>query len=206
MNQQTGASGRHLKKLALAVGCTVAALHSTGSAAATIEEIIVTSQKTEENIQTTPIAITALTGELMDKKGITDMRGIIDASPSITTTPFPGAAVMPTVYMRGQGAILPMSITTDSPIGIYEDGFYIARPQSSVFDLADLERVEILRGPQGTLWGKNTTGGAINLISKEPSGEFNFSQKLTFGNEARFRSLTISICPEWAISRPRSPT
>jgi len=195
MKPSSKATRHTLKKLALAVGCGTLALHGASALAAAIEEVIVTSQKTEENIQTTPIAITALTSETLEKKGITDMRGIIASSPSITTTPFPGAAIMPTLYMRGQGAILPMSITTDSPIGIYQDGFYIARPQSSVFDLSDLERVEILRGPQGTLWGKNTTGGAINLISKEPSGEFNLRQKLTFGNMGIFRSLTTIDLP-----------
>lgn len=83
-----------------------------------------------------------------------------------------------TLYMRGSGVQDVGQITIDTAIGLYQDGFYISRGQLVTFDLADVERVEVLRGPQGTRYGRNTTGGAVNLISKKPTGEFGYRQEL----------------------------
>src|SRR5207237_1420801 len=76
-------------------------------------------------------------------------------------------------------------------------GFVLARPNLMSFDLADLDRVEILRGPQGTLYGRNTTGGTINIISKAPTGEFGFKESLDFGSRNLFRTLTTVNLPKW---------
>jgi iron complex outermembrane receptor protein len=161
-----------------------------------VEEVVVTAQKREENIQTTPLAISALSGDAMAAMGITDFSGVVKASPALTFTPYPSSSNTLILYMRGQGVSDPMQITADGSVGLYTDGFYIARPQSSTVDLADVERVEVLRGPQGTLYGRNTTGGAVNLISKKPTGEFGFKQSLSFGNRDYFRSLTSVNLPE----------
>jgi len=162
-----------------------------------IEEIVVTAQKREEKLQNVPIAITALSGEELTRKGITTFEGVAQATPSITFVPYNNSSNTLTVYMRGQGFIDPGQITADGAVGLYEDGFYVGRPQASTFDLADIERVEVLRGPQGTLYGRNTTGGAVNLISKAPSGEFGFKETLDFGNRNLFRSLTAVDLPAW---------
>jgi iron complex outermembrane receptor protein len=160
-----------------------------------LEEVIVTAQKQEENIQTVPLAITAMTSAQLESMGVTDFSGVAAASPSITFVPYPGSSNTLILYMRAQGSENPMSISSDGSVGLYEDGFYIARPQASTFDLADVERVEILRGPQGTLYGRNTTGGAVNLVSKQPQGEFGVKQEFRFGTRNLFRSLTAIDLP-----------
>jgi len=168
-----------------------------GSAAAEgIEEVTVTAQKREENLQTTPIAISAMTGDTLKNMGVTSIEGVAKASPSISFTPYPSSSNVLIMYMRGQGVSDPMQITSDGSVGMYEDGFYLSRAQASTFDLADIERVEVLRGPQGTLYGRNTTGGAVNLISKKPTGEFGFKQDFTFGSRNLFRSLTTVDLPK----------
>ena len=162
-----------------------------------IQEIIVTAQKTEENLQAVPVAISAFTQEELANFGITSFEGIATTSPYITFTPYSGSSNMLVLYMRGQGVIDPGQITTDSSIGLYKDGFYISRPQATSFQFGDVERVEVLRGPQGTLYGRNTTGGAINLVTRRPSGEFGFREELSFGERDQFRSLTVLDLPRW---------
>ncbi|HSB95457.1 MAG TPA: TonB-dependent receptor, partial [Spongiibacteraceae bacterium] len=185
------------KSLAVAVGCsylTAAAVHADN---ARVEEVIVTAQKHEENIQTVPLAISALTADDLQVRGITSFEGVAKSSPSIAMTPYPTSSTLLILYMRGQGVADANQITADGSVGLYEDGFYISRPQAATFDLADVERVEVMRGPQGTLYGRNTTGGAVALIGKQPTGEFGFKQDLTFGSLDQFRSLTTVNLPKW---------
>lgn len=186
-----------LNKLVVSIGAALTAMHISNGWSAAIEEVIVTAQKREENIQTTPIAISAMTSQALENRGVVSFDGIAKASPSITFTPYPTSSNTLMLFMRGQGVSDPGQITHDGSVGLYENGFYIARPQASTFDLADLERVEILRGPQGTLYGRNTTGGAVNLITKDPTGEFGFKQNFTFGTRDQFRSLTTVNLPSW---------
>ncbi|MBA6412227.1 TonB-dependent receptor [Parahaliea sp. F7430] len=166
-----------------------------GSAQAQIEEVVVTAQKRSENLQETPIAISALTSNDMEKRGILDYDDIVKSMPTLSQTPYPSSDLL-ILYMRGQGVSDPMQVTSDGSVGLYIDGLYISRPQGALFDLAGLERVEVLRGPQGTLYGRNTTGGAVNLITAKPTGEFGFKQSLSFGSRDYFRSLTTVDLPE----------
>jgi iron complex outermembrane receptor protein len=165
--------------------------------AAAIEEVTVTAQKREENLQTTPIAISALSADQLQNMGITGFDGLARSSPSISFTPYPSSTNLLIMYMRGQGVSDAMQITSDSSVGLYNDGFYMSRPQAATADIADIERIEVLRGPQGTLYGRNTTGGAVNFISKKPTGEFGFKQDLTMGTLDEFRSLTTVNLPKW---------
>jgi len=166
-----------------------------------LEEVVVTAQKRQEKLQDVPIAITAVTSEELQTKGITDFPAVLREMPTIYAVPFLGGSTGSlNVSMRGLGSALggnADSIDIEGSVGLYLDGFYLARSQAMAFDLADVERVEVLRGPQGTLYGRNTTGGAINLISKKPTGEFGLKQTLDFGNRNEFRSVTAINLPKW---------
>src|SRR3989338_3660669 len=139
----------------------------------TIEEIIVTAQKREENLQETPVSVTPFTSGNLEDRGFTDLMMIADATPNMQFLAG-GAATggnnEALVYLRGIGQSN-HSIIFDSGVGIYLDGVYLARSQGGVLDLFDIERIEVLRGPQGTIFGKNTVGGAVNVITRKPTGE-----------------------------------
>jgi iron complex outermembrane receptor protein len=166
------------------------------SSAPALEEIVVTAQKRTERLQDVPIAITAMTADELEKRGVVSFEGVAANTPSVVVAPAFASANSLIVYMRGQGVNNP-DINTEGGVGIYVDGFYVARANATTFDLADIERVEVLRGPQGTLYGRNTTGGAINVISKAPSGEFGLKEALTVGNRNMIRSLTTLDLPAW---------
>ena len=176
-------------------GCAPASLLAQEQPA--LEEVIVTAQKQEQKLQDVQIAITALSGEDLENRGITSFAGVAQSSPSISFAPYPAASDTLILYMRGQGEADPAPVNSNPAVGLYEDGFLIARPSVSTFDLADIERVEVLRGPQGTLYGRNTTGGAVNLVTRKPSGELGLRESLDFGNRSLFRSLTTVDLPAW---------
>tara|TARA_R110002167_G_scaffold20049_10_gene73806 strand:+ start:7025 stop:9541 length:2517 start_codon:yes stop_codon:yes gene_type:complete len=160
-----------------------------------LEEVIVTAQKKAESLQDTPISLTAFGSERLEIEGISSLGDIGSKVPSLTIEPFPINNATLRIFIRGIG-ISDAQITQDPPVGIYVDGVYIARSTGTALDVADLERIEILRGPQGTLYGRNTTGGAINLITKKPTTDtLEFKQKLTFGNRDLFTSKTMVNIP-----------
>ena len=161
-----------------------------------LEEVIVTAQKREESLQDAPLAISAITADVLETKGIKDFSGLATATPSIYFSQYPTSGNALMLFMRGQGNGDPAQITGDGSVGLYVDGIYIARAQGSTFDIADVERVEVLRGPQGTLYGRNTTGGAVNIITKKPTGEFGFKQQFSYGSRDYFRSLTSIDLPK----------
>ncbi len=162
-----------------------------------VEDIVVTAERRSANLQRTPIAITAITAAGLQASGITDIRGVVQAAPSLYFAPYPSSNTTLVLFMRGQGIGDPNIITKDGGVGLYVDGVYQSRPQAAAFDLADVERVEVLRGPQGTLYGRNTTGGAINIISKKPTGEFGASGLLSLGNLDYRRALVNLDLPEF---------
>lgn len=159
-----------------------------------LEDIIVTAQKRSENLQETPIAITALTEQGMQKRGMSNISQLSSYTPALvfdTTSAVSGSSSAAAITIRGIGQT-DYSMTTEPGVGIYIDGIYMARSIGGVMDTLDLERVEILRGPQGTLFGRNTIGGAISMISKKPSEEFSGNGELTVGNFHRL-DLRVSI-------------
>ena len=156
------------------------AISVNAQSAGVLEEVVVTAQKKEENLQDTPIAITAITESTIDDLDIANVVDLAGMAPNVHIINTPSNNTAATIAMRGGVTINP-AITWEPTVGMYLDGVYLGKGQGSIFDVVDIERVEILRGPQGTLYGRNTLGGAINLISKKPSGA-GTSSKLTIGN------------------------
>jgi iron complex outermembrane receptor protein len=129
-----------------------------------MEEIVVTARKRAEPLQEVPISAKAFTEFDIQELGIRDLADIQYQTPNLTITPFPAVSADASISMRGQSQFEPV-ITLDPAVGIYMDGVYMGRATAALLNLVDLERVEVLMGPQGTLYGRNTTGGVINLIS-----------------------------------------
>jgi len=144
-----------------------------------IEEVIVTAERRAVNLQSVAVAVTAFTGEEMDAQGIVDIKGITERTPGFTMGVFnPG---QPQFYIRGIGSNED-GAGGDQSVIVFVDEVYIGRSAGSDFQLFDLERVEVLRGPQGTLFGKNVIGGAVSLISKKPTEETVMKFEGTVGN------------------------
>ena len=154
-----------------------------------LEEMVVTARRREESLQDTPISITAFSGDMLEQRQITSLSGIGPFTPNLmfdTGATFSGANSSASVFIRGIGQV-DFTLTTEPGVGIYLDGVYISQTIGSVLDLVDIERVEVLRGPQGTLFGRNTIGGAINVTSKKPSTEkLDADIKMTVGEDSRF--------------------
>ena len=145
-----------------------------------LQEITVTARRQEESLQDTPVSVTAVSGELLDKLNIQDMTNVSEFVPNLTIAHQPSSTTATSISLRGIGQTEPAA-TAEQGVGLYLDGVYIARTAGAVFDLVDLERIEVLRGPQGTLFGRNTTGGAVQLVSKKPADEFGIEEKLSYG-------------------------
>lgn len=152
--------------------------------------IIVTAQKRDQNVQDVPIAITALGGQFLESRGIDSIDKIGAIAPNVKIERAPASKSISQIAIRGSVTINP-AITWEPAVGLYLDGVYIAKAQGSIFDIADLERVEILRGPQGTLYGRNALAGAVNLVTKKPSGEAGGLVEVTYGsfNEMMVRGV-----------------
>ncbi len=146
--------------------------------------IIVTARKREENLQDTPIAITAITGDELANRGAADLTDIAAFAPNVDISSSPsgaGGGGNSQITIRGVGQ-QDFLITTDPGVGVYIDGVYFARSTGGVLDLVGLERAEVLRGPQGTLFGRNTIGGAISLVSRRPSNDGGGFAEVAVGN------------------------
>lgn len=183
--------GKTALALAIAASCSASITYAQGveGKALSLEEVLVTAEKREESLQETPISILAFSAEKLARFGVTDLGDISGLAPNVEITPFPISRSSLIVFMRGVGNNDSQS-TQDPAVGVYIDGIYMARSIGLTSDVADLERIEVLRGPQGTLYGRNTTGGAINLITAKPSDEAGISQTVSRGNRGYWKSLT----------------
>ena len=149
-----------------------------------IEEVTVTARRREESLQEVPVSITAYTAADITDMGITNITNISEMTTNLIIVPTTGGNDASDVCMRGL-CRTDFTITEDPMVGIYLDGVYIGKAVGSLFDIAQLERVEVLRGPQGTLYGKNTVGGAVILHTRKPGDEVGGELSLTAGNFGR---------------------
>lgn len=163
--------------------------------APSLGEIVVTAQKREQNLQDVPISITALTSSTLAVNRIENVRDLSALAPNFTVRPAPGGTAGPSYSMRGIVS-LATAPGSDKGISLYLDGVYVGHTSGSIFELADIERIEVLKGPQGTLFGRNATGGAISVVTQNPTGEFGIRQDFSYGNYNQFRSKTRLDLPK----------
>lgn len=156
-------------------------------------EIIVTARKRSENLQETPVAITAMNAEMLEAREVNNVAQVAKFAPNVNMSPvanISGSSATITAFIRGVGQT-DFNITVDTGVGIYVDGVYVARSVGALLDMTDIADVQILRGPQGTLFGKNTIGGAIVVNSVQPQHEFDLKLEAATGrfNRADFKGM-----------------
>ena len=147
---------------------------------AALGDIIVTARKREESLQDVPISVTAVSGEKLEEMGVPDVVAIGQSMPNVTLEASRATNTTLTAFIRGVGQQDPVA-GFEGGVGIYLDDVYLARPQGTVFDIYDVERIEVLRGPQGTLYGRNTIGGAVRYITRRLSDETELGLKVAVG-------------------------
>ena len=167
--------------LAISLSATAAVAQTSTNAAALasaeessdqggIEEIVVTAQKRAENVQDVPIAISAFSSSTLRERAVNDVSALGAIAPNVNLdggTPFSGSSAVLSATIRGIGSD-DFAFNIDPGVGIYLDGVFLARTVGANQDLPDVERIEVLKGPQGTLFGRNTIGGAISIVTHNP--------------------------------------
>jgi iron complex outermembrane recepter protein len=200
-NCETSAVYKHARKLGVALplaflasNAAVAAPEETG-----LNDIVVTAEKRETNLQTTPISIAVLGAQDLEDRHVQSLGDLIGAGvPSLRLTPYASRPFSLIVNMRGVGVMLDANQPARDPgVGVYVDGVYLGRPQGLNSALYDIESIEVLKGPQGTLFGRNTEGGALNIITKKPSGKFGLDLTAGIGNFGRHEGAFHLNVPEY---------
>lgn len=173
---------------------TKAAVAKERGATVEVEEITVVAQKREENIQEVPISITAVTAERLEQHRVTDLISLSELTPNVRINAQAHGEVSANITIRGAGQ--PSGAVSVQPAaGLYVDGFYIAKVAGSNLDLQDLERAEVLRGPQGTLYGRNTIAGALNMITHKPSEQRAITLQTEAGNYETYKGRVTFNLP-----------
>ncbi|HKX77313.1 MAG TPA: TonB-dependent receptor [Novosphingobium sp.] len=165
------------------------------SEAASAFDIVVTAQKREQLLQDVPVAVSVVTQESLQANRIVNIRDLDGLTPGLSVRKQSGGNALSSFSMRG------ILTSGDAPardrgIGMYIDGVYIGNAFGSMMSMPDIAQIEVLRGPQGTLFGRNSTGGAISITTREPDGKFRFKQGVTLGNYHHIRSVTSVSSPQ----------
>ena len=168
--------------LQMATAVCLIALPAFTSAQSVLEEIVVTAQKREQNLQDVSVAVTAFSGDAVEKLGFQEGLDIIQHVPNMNYFAIFGKDVNPSMQLRGLG-LVNFSDSWEAPVSTYTDGVYIGNPSASGVQLFDLERIEVLRGPQGTIYGRNTTGGLVHYITRKPTEELDVRFSAQFGSD-----------------------
>lgn len=171
---------------ALAIAVAAAALPVSLPSYGVLEEVIVTAQKREQSNQEVPISIVALGADALQARGIENPSDLLGQVPGLGGINSPGSRGTTSITIRGVAGGSAANLSLDPAVGMYMDGVFIGKMAGVSTDVAELERVEILRGPQGTLYGRNATGGAINYVSRKPTGEFGVRAIGTAGDYGLF--------------------
>jgi len=159
---------------------------ASGSSAS-VAEIIVTAQRREENLQRVPVAVTAYDAKALEQRQLGSVADVAQTAPNVQyTAGVLGSGASANITIRGIGQYDSIT-TTDPGVGVYLDGVYLARTTGASLDLGDVERVEVLRGPQGTLFGRNTIGGALNITTQPPTDTYGGQVEVTVGNLDRYQ-------------------
>src|ERR1700736_6105942 len=169
-----------------------------------LAEIVVTAEKRSENVQRVPIAITAFTGQDLEQRGVVDIHSLSNMTANVNLdagSPFSGTSSVLAASIRGIGQD-DFALNLDPGVGVYIEGVYLARTVGANQNLLDVERVEILKGPQGTLFGRNTIGGAISIVTRDPGKEFTVKGDVTTGSRQRFDAKVSFDVPftDWILS------
>lgn len=185
-----------VRVLALSAAMGPMVVHAQSAAAldaeqsTTVPEIVVTAQKRSESAQTVPIAISAFSASALQERAVGSVSQLSGLSPNVNLdagTPFSGSPAVLAAFIRGIGSD-DFAFNIDPGVGIYVDGVYLARSVGANQDLLDVERVEILKGPQGTLFGRNTIGGAISVVTRSPGKDLAFKGDLSTGSFNLFQA------------------
>jgi len=150
-----------------------------------LEEIIVTAERRESNVQDVPAAVSAFDATELERRQATNVIDVMSNVPNLMVSNNPGQATSTTIFLRGIGSTESI-VTLDTAIGFYLDDVYFARQGVNNLSMFDVERVEVLRGPQGTLYGRNTSGGAVRVITKRPDEQFGGLVQGSFGEYDRW--------------------
>ena len=200
-----------INRIAVRYGLSIVALtfattsHAQESAASSpqtgetagIADIVVTAQKRSQSVQEVPIAISAFGGEALAERQIADVSAIGNIAPNVNLdagTPFSGSTAVLGAFIRGIGQN-DFAVNVDPGVGVYLDGIYLARTVGANVDLPDVERVEILKGPQGTLFGRNTIGGAISVVTRDPTADLHVQGNITTGRYNRLDAAAVVDIP-----------
>ncbi|HEU4704184.1 MAG TPA: TonB-dependent receptor plug domain-containing protein, partial [Sphingomicrobium sp.] len=161
------------------------------AAAASDSEIVVTARRRNEILLDVPIAVTAYSGEQLERQGALDITDVGDTTPNVTLETSRGTNTTLTAFIRGVGQQDPVA-GFEQGVGIYIDDVYLNRPQGALLDIYDVERIEILRGPQGTLYGRNTIGGAVKYVTRRLPKEREIKVRANLGSY-RQADLVVSL-------------
>jgi iron complex outermembrane receptor protein len=165
------------------------------AAGASDQQIVVTARRRNELLIDVPVAVTAYSGEQLDRQGALDITDVADTTPNVTLEVSRGTNTTLTAFIRGIGQQDPVA-GFEQGVGIYLDDVYLNRPQASVLDIYDVERIEILRGPQGTLYGRNTVGGAVKYVTRRiPTDGAHFSARTNLGTDQQADLILSASTP-----------
>jgi iron complex outermembrane receptor protein len=180
MNTRHTSTRNVLLAAAIAAALPAPAFAQDESEPAALGAITVTARKREESLQDVPLSVSAFSGDVLEEQGVPDLVAIGQSMPNVTLEASRATNSTLTAFIRGVGQQDPVA-GFEGGVGIYLDDVYLARPQGTVFEIYDVERIEVLRGPQGTLYGRNTIGGAVKYVTRRLPDESEFAFKLNVG-------------------------